>query len=218
MKSHIDIIHRLSKYRDVMIKLKGLGLVKIFSDNLADSLGVSPSLVRKDFSMFQLSGHKRGGYQITDLLEKLNAILGKDQLQNLIIIGYGKMGQALLNYNAFRRAGLQVVAAFDSNNALVQEEASIPIYHILKLSEYLATHAVKVAVLTVPETAAAQLVESLQHTSIRGIVNFAPVALKGSPECIIHNINIEQEIENVFYRIHFAEANIVVPEDETSEL
>jgi redox-sensing transcriptional repressor len=213
MKNHIDIIHRLSKYRDVMIKLKGLGLVKIFSDNLADSLGISPSLVRKDFSLFQLSGHKRGGYNIVDLLNKLNVILGKDQMQELIIIGYGKMGQALVNYNAFRRAGLQVIAAFDSNSALVQEEATIPIYHILKLEDFLATHPVKVAVLTVPETAASALAESLRNTSIRGIVNFAPVALKSRPECIIHNINIEQEIENVFYRIHFADSEILEVDD-----
>ena len=55
---------RLMKYKDTLRKLKALGLVKVFSDNLADSIGVSPSLVRKDFSLFDIGGYKRGGYYI----------------------------------------------------------------------------------------------------------------------------------------------------------
>ena len=49
-----EVIRRLAKYRNVMRKMKALGLVKVFSDNLADAVGVSPSLVRKDFSMFNI--------------------------------------------------------------------------------------------------------------------------------------------------------------------
>lgn len=65
MKTQSAVIERLLKYRDVMQKMKGLGFVRVFSDNLADAVGVSPSLVRKDFSIFGLTGNKRGGYHIT---------------------------------------------------------------------------------------------------------------------------------------------------------
>ena len=70
-------ILRLSKYKKALTRLHSMGFKKVFSDNLADAIGVTPSQVRKDFSIFDLSGHKKGGYLIDDLIHKINKILGK---------------------------------------------------------------------------------------------------------------------------------------------
>ena len=200
-----EIINRLLKYRNVMQKMKALGFVRVFSDNLADAVGVSPSLVRKDFSMFDLTGNKRGGYQLETLVEKLNTILGKDKKQKIIIVGCGKMGRALMNYNGFPRVGIRVVAGFDSEPSLLDSDAPIPILHVSKMKAYIAKNDIKLAVLTVPEPSAQSILNSLMKASIRGVVNFAPIPLKGSETCIIHNINIEQELETLFYQIQFAD-------------
>ena len=205
MKTNEEVINRLLKYRHVMQKMKGLGFVRVFSDNLADAVGVSPSLVRKDFSMFDLTGQKRGGYQLAVLLEKLNVILGKDKKQKIIIVGCGKMGKALMNYNGFPRVGIRVTAGFDSEPSLLAPDAPIPILHVGKMKEYIAKNDIKLAVLTVPEPSAPSILDSLIKADIRGVVNFAPISLRGSDTCIIHNINIEQEFEKLFYRIQFAE-------------
>ncbi len=205
MKTNEEVINRLLKYRNVMQKMKGLGFIRVFSDNLADAIGVSPSLVRKDFSMFDLTGNKRGGYQLETLFEKLNVILGKDKKQKIIIVGCGKMGKALMNYNGFPRVGIRVVAGFDSEPSFLDPDAPIPILHVGKMKEYISENDIKLAVLTVPEPSAQSIVDSLIKTSIRGVVNFAPISLKGSDTCLIHNINIEQEFEKLFYRIQFAD-------------
>ena len=205
MKTQTAVVERILKYRDVMQRMKGMGFVRVFSDNLADAVGVSPSLVRKDFSVFGLSGNKRGGYQIEELVSRLNVILGKDRKQKIIIVGCGKMGRALMNYNGFPRVGIRVVAGFDSDPNLIDAEAPIPILHVSKMKEFIAQNSIRVAVLTVPETSAQSILDSLMKTSVRGVVNFAPIALKGSDTCLIHNINIEQELESLFYRIQFAE-------------
>jgi redox-sensing transcriptional repressor len=205
MKTNEEVINRLLKYRNVMQQMKALGFIRVFSDNLADAVGVSPSLVRKDFSMFDLTGNKRGGYQIDNLLEKLNVLLGKDKTQKIIIVGCGKMGRALMNYNGFPRAGIHVVAGFESEPDLVDPDAPIPIYHINRMKEYIAENDIKLAVLTVPEPSAQTILDTLREASIRGVVNFAPISLRGSETCIIHNINIEQEFEKLFYQIQFAD-------------
>ena len=57
-KKHIS---RLSRYRKALFRLKELGFVKVFSDNLGEAVGVTASQVRKDFSLFGISGNKRGG-------------------------------------------------------------------------------------------------------------------------------------------------------------
>lgn len=207
MNSSQEVIRRLSKYRNVMRKMKALGLVKVFSDNLADAVGVSPSLVRKDFSMFNLTGNKRGGYRIDDLVAKLNVLLGKDKKQKIIIIGCGKLGQALMNHNGFPRVGIRVVAAFDSDPGVLDPVAPIPIHHIRQIREFIEENQIRVAALTVPEPSAQGMIDTLKKTCVKGVINFAPVSLKSSDDFLIHNINIEQEIENLFYNIHFTESN-----------
>ena len=139
------------------------------------------------------------------LIEKLNAILGKDKKQKIIIVGCGKMGRALMNYNGFPRVGIRVVAGFDSEPALLDPDAPIPILHVGKMKEYITQNEIKLAVLTVPEPSAQSILDSLIKASIRGVVNFAPIPLKGGDTCLIHNINIEQEFEKLFYQIQFAD-------------
>jgi redox-sensing transcriptional repressor len=205
MNANQEVIRRLSRYRNVMQKMKGLGLVKVFSDNLADVVGVSPSLVRKDFSMFNLTGNKRGGYRIDDLVAKLNVLLGKDKKQKIIIIGCGKLGQALMNHNGFPRVGIRVVAGFDSDPEILDAEAPIPILHVKHLKEFIAENKISVAALTIPEPCVQSMAETLKKTCVKGVINFAPLSLKSTDGFLVHNINMEQEIENLFYNIHFAE-------------
>jgi redox-sensing transcriptional repressor len=205
MKTQSAVIERLLKYRDVMQKMKGLGFVRVFSDNLADALGVSPSLVRKDFSMFGLTGSKRGGYRLEELVSRLNVILGKDRKQKVVIIGCGKMGRALMNYNGFPRVGIRVAAGFDSDPSVLDETAPIPILHVSKMKDFIASNTILVAVLAVPESSAQSIIDSLKKTCIKGVINFAPVSLRSSDNFLVQNINVEQEIENIFYQIQFAE-------------
>jgi redox-sensing transcriptional repressor len=122
-----NAIIRLSRYKNALYRLKLLGFVKVFSDNLADAVGVKPSQVRKDFSLFGISGNKRGGYLIDELIAKLNTILGKNEIQKVVIVGAGHIGTALMKYKGFEREGIKIVAAFDIDPAKYQKEAAMPI-------------------------------------------------------------------------------------------
>lgn len=199
-----DIVQRLSKYRNVLYKLKGLGFVKVFSDNLGDALEISPALVRKDFSQFNLTGNKRGGYRIDDLLEKLNRLLGKDKPHKIVIVGCGKIGQALMNYHGFAREGIQVVAGFDVDPAILNPTAKTPIYDTKELKAFVKREGIKIAIMAVPDSAAAQVLDLLHACDLKGVLNFAPLQLKRTEKCIIRNINIGMEIENLFYFLRFS--------------
>ena len=135
---------RLMKYKDTLKKLKSLGLVKVFSDNLADSIGVSPSLVRKDFSFFDISGYKRGGYYIDELLEKLNVVLGRNTLHKLVIAGAGKLGLALCNYKGFQDEYIKILALFDVDEEKINPESPIPILPAEDLRAFVAEHRVTI--------------------------------------------------------------------------
>ncbi|NCC50296.1 MAG: redox-sensing transcriptional repressor Rex [Spartobacteria bacterium] len=207
-----DMIRRLSRYKTVLKRLKSLGFVKVFSDNLGDALGISASLVRKDFASFGITGNKRGGYQVEALLVKLYEILGKNCSQQIIVVGCGKIGTALIDYNNFKQDGIKVVAGFDVASDIITTEGPAPIYDISELEEFIRREQIQIAILAVPESAAAHTADTLIHAGIKGILNFAPIQLKGPSNCIIRNINIRMEIEHLFCLIHFQEKDEAINE------
>ncbi len=194
-----EAINRLSNYRKVLLKLQSLGFRKVYSDNLADALGLTAAQVRKDLSKFHLTGNKKGGYQVDSLIISLNEILGKNEDQKIIIVGCGKLGTALMGYNRFFREGIKVVAGFDTDPAIIKPENSIPIHGMEKIPEVVNRENVKIAIITVPENAAQHVYEILLDCGILGVLNFTPTQLKNTEHCVVHNVNLDMEIENLFY-------------------
>ncbi len=189
-------------------------MVKVFSDNLADSVGVSAALVRKDFSIFGITGHKRGGYRIEDLVEKLNRILGKEGVQKVVLVGCGKIGTALMEYRGFDAQHIRIVAGFDTNPAKLNPGAPMPIYPMDDFAKVVRAEGVQVAILATPENVAAQVAERLMAAGIRGILNFAPIPLKSAAGCIVQNINIALELENLFYYVRLHASDLTTEKKE----
>jgi redox-sensing transcriptional repressor len=200
-----ELALRLLKYKRLLHQLKSLGFVKVFSNNLGDAIGVSPALVRKDFSLLSLSGNKRGGYHIDTLVERLNEVLGKNEKQDVVLVGCGKIGTALMQYREFERQGIRIVAGFDKDPQNVENSTKTPVFTDRQLEEYVAKHDIRIAIIAVPEESAADVAERLQHEGIKGILNFAPVELKSTDHCIINNVNIGLELENLFFLVKYAQ-------------
>ena len=93
-----DMLVRITRYFRALNRLRAIGLEKVFAHNLADAAGVSAAVVRKDFSLLEIHGQKRGGYEITDLIDRISKILGKGDPQNVIVVGCGRIGKALMHY------------------------------------------------------------------------------------------------------------------------
>lgn len=218
-----ELVLRLAKYRRLLYKLKTLGLERVFSNNLGDAIGVTPALVRKDFSTIKLSGNKRGGYNIDTVIQYLDEILGQNKPKEVVLVGCGKIGTALLQYKEFGRDGIRIIAGFDVDPSKVQTTANIPILDIKELPEFTRKNPVRVGIIAVPDTAASQVLDRMIDAGITGILNFAPVELKYTRKtdkanqvvrCNIQNVNIALEIENLFFleNLH-ADTEQQVPEE-----
>jgi len=195
-------IIRLSRYRNALHRLKTLKFVRVYSDNLADALGLTSSQVRKDFSLFGISGNKRGGYDIDNLIEKLNSILGKNELQKVVLVGVGNIGNALLKYAGFEKEGIKIVAGFDIDPAKVNSASGVPVLAIDDLRDFVRNNAVRIGILAVPDIAAQQVADIMFGAGIKGILNFAPISLKAAEDCVVNNVNLEHELENVIYFVN----------------
>ena len=204
-----ELLIRITRYYRALNRLRGIGLEKVFAHNLADAAGVSAAIVRKDFSTLDIKGQKRGGYEIIDLIDTIGKILGKGEVQNIIVVGCGRIGKALMHYSGFEPDGIKIVAGFDTD-PIVYADASHPIsvYPLSRLDEVIQALSVKVAIMTVPEAVATDCFQKLIDAGIVGILNFTPITLKSvvredGKKVIVHNINIALELEQILYELQF---------------
>lgn len=204
MATNKNCIVRISRYKNALTRLKSLGFVKVFSSNLADATGTSSAQVRKDFSLFGITGNKRGGYNIDDLIEQMNTIFGKHKVHRVVVVGIGNIGKALLSYKGFEKESIRVVAAFDIDSSKIDPEASVPVFPLEQMENYIKENEIKLGVISVPDVAAQQVFEMMRSAGIKGVLNFAPINISAD-DVIVNNINLEMELENLIYYVIAAE-------------
>ncbi len=196
-------IKRLLQYRICLSKFKELGFSRIYSYNLGNEAGVSPEQVRKDFSIYGITGNKKAGYEIESLLELLNKLFGMDHKHNVIIVGMGNMGRSLANYNNhFIGQNAYIVAGFDIDPTKQNKKSGIPVFELNKIGSIINKHQVQTAIITVPTISAQEVCNNLIENGITGILNFAPIVLKAPKHIIINHINLSIEIEAIIYYLN----------------
>ncbi len=195
-------INRIFLYRSCLNRLRLMGVERVFSYTLANETGVTPAQVRKDFSEFNIKGTRKSGYEIDDLLARMEKIFFGNRDHSIILVGMGNMGQALSKYHKFVTRNINIVATFDIDPFKHKYKSDIPVYSMDKIKEIVTKHKVKVAIITVPEISAQEVTDMLIRHGIKGIVNFAPVLLKSPPDVKINNVNLCDELERVIYFVH----------------
>jgi len=188
-----------------MRKMQELGFETVYSYNLGRETGVSPEQVRKDFSQFGIKGNKKGGYNINELLITIREIFRKDELQKVIVVGTGNIGNAILQYKGFQKNMIEIVAAFDIDPSKYKKKMAVPVYSLEKLPKIIKEMDVKTAILTVPERVTQEVANLLFETGIRGILSFAPTRILHPPNVTIRTICISHELESLIYRSLFLE-------------
>jgi redox-sensing transcriptional repressor len=179
-----------------------MGVEKVYSYTLANETGVSSDQVRKDFSEFSIRGNKRGGYEIDELLEKMEYIFHGNKENNIILVGMGNLGQALSKYSRFMQRNMNIVATFDIDPFKHKSRSDTPVYNLSRLKEVIDRFKVRVAIVAVPEISAQEVTDELVRLKIKGIINFAPVLLRVPQNVVVNNVNLCDELESVIYYVH----------------
>jgi redox-sensing transcriptional repressor len=205
MPTSKNCILRLSKYRNALHRLRTFGFVKIFSGYLAEAVGVTSAQVRKDFSLFGVAGNKRGGYKIDELITKLGDILGKNDIQTVVLVGAGQIGTALMRYRSFEKEGIRILAAFDTDPAKHARDAAVPVLPLEELRDFVRANGVKIGIICVPDIAAQQVFDMMVSAGIKGVLNFAPISLRAPEDVVVNSVSLELELENVIYFVNALE-------------
>lgn len=194
------VVRRLALYSRALSDLEVQRQEKVSSSDLAQLLGINSAQVRKDLAYFGQFGVPGFGYYVKDLLENLRRILRTDRDLNVILVGVGNLGSALVSYGGFNRQGFKMSMAFDADRRKVgSTRGDMPIYYVDDLEEKIQAHGADIAVLAVPVDACQAVADRLVKAGIRGILNFVPRRLSVPDNVKVHYVDLSIEMETLSY-------------------
>lgn len=195
-------IRRLSLYLRQLDLYSQAGQRTVSSRQLGQSLGISDAQVRKDLAYFGQFGHSGIGYRVDELVARLRNILGTDKLWNVVVIGAGNLGRALLQYRGFMSKGFRLVAAFDQDASKVGKSiGGVVVRPMASLANVAEEYDVRLAILAVPAAAAQDVCDDLARIGVMGILNFAPVALSTGTRMVQNTVDLAVQLEQLSFQV-----------------
>ena len=159
----------------------------ISATTLANALGMGEVQVRKDLAAVSDGGRPKIGYLREALIEDIEQFLGYDNTTDAVLIGAGKLGQALLGYSGFDTYGMNILAAFDIIPSGDKTDEGKPILPLDKLESFCKLNKVLMGIITVPAAAAQDVCDRLIACGIKAIWNFAPTHLDVPNNILVQN-------------------------------
>lgn len=193
-------LNRLSFYLRCLRQLEELGLARISSQEMARRYHLSATQIRKDLAQFGEFGIRGVGYQIAELAEHLDALLGLDRDHPMVIVGMGNLGSALARYLGFNHGAFHVVAGVDNDPRKIgRAVAGFTIRDAADLAEVVRESGAVIGVLTVPSELAQQYYDALADAGVRGVLNFATVRVKPRPGVPLKNVDLRINLEELAF-------------------
>lgn len=185
-----SVLKRLPGYLAYLKTLPEDASAYISATALANALGMGEVQVRKDLAMVSEGGRPKIGYLRERLIDDISQFLGYDNTTDAILVGAGKLGQALLSYVGFDAYGLNILAAFDAKPFAEKTAEGKPVYPVEKMQSFCRTNNVLMGIITVPAPFAQEVCDKLVDCGIKAIWNFAPTHLDVPDNILVQNENM----------------------------
>ena len=188
---------RLPSYLEFLRNLPPDKVPYISATAIAKHLGLGEVQVRKDLAAVSGAGKPKLGYVTAELVEKLEDFLGCNQLTPAVLVGAGKLGRALLQYDEFEKYGVKISAAFDSNERVISLGSKTEILPMNQFEYFCKTKNIKLGIITVGEGSAQAVCDQMVKSGITAIWNFAPCKLKVPVGILLQNENLSLSLAHL---------------------
>jgi AT-rich DNA-binding protein len=184
---NIQAVKRMPQYLRLFNKVLGSGRDYISSVQIAKETGFRAILIKKDLLMVGAPGKTKLGYNVKGTIQTIENYLGWHNKKDACIVGYGKLGAALFNYEGFKKHGFNIVAAFDADYNNKKQPPLNNLYPMDKLAEFIKKNNISTAIITVPPASAQTVADMLVKAGIGAIWNFSPADIKVPQDVVIQN-------------------------------
>lgn len=200
IKVSMAVVRRLPKYYRYLGELLERNILRISSKELGKIMGLTASQIRQDLNYFGGFGQQGYGYNVTELYKEIGNILGLNKEYRCVIIGAGNLGQAITNYEGFRRKGFNLMALFDINPRIIGNAIrDVKIYDISELEKYVSENEIEIGIISVPKESSQDIADILVKSNVKAIWNFAPYDVKVPDNIVIENVAISESLYTLTY-------------------
>ena len=197
------VIKRLPRYRRFLGELMKEGVERISSAKLSELMGYTASQIRQDLNNFGAFGQQGYGYKVDFLYEQIGNIMGLDKEYYIIVVGFGRLGQAMAGYIDQYEKQFKIAGIFDvPDKAASIEFKDVYVSDMDSLKDFCKKHKVDMAVLTVPRSEAQHACDTVVDAGIKGIWNFTSVDLKLPEEVYCENVHMSDSLHELSYHLN----------------
>jgi len=193
--------NRLSVYLRCLNELASAGIKTVSSQELAEQFNLNSAQIRKDLGYFGEFGIRGTGYFIEDLRVHLTKILGLDKPHRVGIVGAGRLGRALANYNGLEKSSFTVVALFDNDTSKIGERtrSGVEVFDVNRIGRVVSDQSIDVAVIAVPARVAQRVLNQVMAAGVKAVLNFAPAPLKARLGVKVKTVDLTTSLESLSY-------------------
>lgn len=181
---------RIPQYLKFLKELPSNSFKYVSATYIAKGLELGEVQVRKDLNAISGAGKPKLGYVTEELIGKLEDCLGCNSVTSAVLVGAGKLGKALLDYDGFEKFGVKIVAAFDSNEKVLSFSGRVEILPIHQFEQFCKENKIKLGIITVGEGSAQTVCNQMVSSGITAIWNFAPCKLNVPEGTLVQSENL----------------------------
>ena len=130
----------------------------------------------------------------------MKEILGINNVHTAIVIGGGRIGQALISYQGFKGENVFVKAVFDVTTKHLSSVKGVEVYNVSELEEYLSKNPTDIAIISVQKEQAEKVAKRVVDCGVKSIWNFAPIDLYFDGDVVCENINMSESLMRLIYK------------------
>ncbi len=191
-------IARLPVYQRIAESWMLRGQNRIDSRQIAELAGVTATTVRRDLAGLGTLGTRGAGYEVSVLNDRIGEALGHDRKYDVVVVGIGNLGRALVNSSNFLIRGAQLAALYDVDPDVIGTEVAGHVVRSLDEPIVPAT----VGVICVPPAAAQEVADLLVKANIHGLLNFAPQVITTPLGTAVHYVDFSIELQILMYHLN----------------
>jgi redox-sensing transcriptional repressor len=195
-------IRRLSIYHRTLNRLEKQDIKRTTSMELADIEGISPVMVRKDFSFFGTFGCRGVGYDVQSLKSELANILGLSRKWGLVIIGGGQFRDVLINSQILKENNLVINKVFEKEPDLVKNsEDPVVVYPIDELEKKIDPEEDHIAIIALPPPEVQAIIDRLGKIGMKAVLYMASRSVKAPDNMVVMNQDISIKLGMMTYKV-----------------
>ncbi|HEV8602734.1 MAG TPA: redox-sensing transcriptional repressor Rex [Gaiellaceae bacterium] len=186
----VGVAARLSRYLQVLTQARKMGKERISSQEISDYTNINATQIRRDLSAFGKFGKRGVGYNIDSLLGEIRKILRTQGQHNIVLVGAGRLGEAIASSPIFAEHGINIAAVVDTDPEKVGRPVGrVEVSAYSELREIVREKNIIVGVLAVPATSAQVAADDLIDSGLKIIFNYSEALLDVPSDVAVHTSN-----------------------------